>query len=216
MIDRLLAFPRLELASFWKRPLPLFMYAILALLSLGLVAGGVQVAAGSADTGGAKLAINAGENARALALTRELSQAVPDNDDAMQLALDLMPSEPQAETLITERLRLQPDQPALRQAYGRALIKAQRQSKRNRISTTITKTHPKSIEWLRFFRDRSMNVAGRKIVVSYSTSRMAGARSDIAFSTLRVTSKVLAQGCFSTISKSPGRLLIIASPIGGA
>ena len=62
MIGRLLAFPRLELASFWKRPLPVFMYAILALLSLGLVAGGVQVAAGSADTGGAKLAINGGFN----------------------------------------------------------------------------------------------------------------------------------------------------------
>jgi hypothetical protein len=62
MIDRLLAFPRLELKSFWKRPLPVFMYAILALLSLGLVAGGVQVAAGSADTGGAKLAINGGFN----------------------------------------------------------------------------------------------------------------------------------------------------------
>lgn len=62
MIDRLLAFPRLELASFWKRPLPVFMYAILTLLSFGLVAGGVQVAAGSADTGGAKLAINGGFN----------------------------------------------------------------------------------------------------------------------------------------------------------
>ena len=62
MIDRLLAFPRLELASYWKRPLPLFMYAILTLLSLGLVAGGVQVSAGSADTGGAKLAMNGGFN----------------------------------------------------------------------------------------------------------------------------------------------------------
>ena len=62
MINRLLAFPRLELASFWKRPLPLFMYAILTLLSLGLVAGGVQVSAGSADTGGAKLAMNGGFN----------------------------------------------------------------------------------------------------------------------------------------------------------
>jgi len=62
MINRLLAFPRLELASFWKRPLPVFMYAILTLLSLGLVAGGVQVSAGSADTGGAKLAMNSAFN----------------------------------------------------------------------------------------------------------------------------------------------------------
>ena len=39
MINRLLAFPRLELKSFWKRPLPNFMFNILALLSFGLVAG---------------------------------------------------------------------------------------------------------------------------------------------------------------------------------
>ncbi|MFT7771709.1 tetratricopeptide repeat protein [Roseateles sp.] len=74
----------------------------------------------------ARLAINAGESARALALTRELSQALPDGDDAMQLAVDLMPTEPQAEGLITERLQRKPDQHALRQAYGRALIQAQR------------------------------------------------------------------------------------------
>ena len=74
----------------------------------------------------AKLSLNAGENARALALTRELSQALPDNDDAMQLAVDLMPSEPQAESLITERLQRKPEQHGLRQAYGRALIQAQR------------------------------------------------------------------------------------------
>lgn len=97
----------------------------------------------------AKLAINAGENARALALTRELSQTVPDNDDAMQLALDLMPSEPQAETLITERLRLQPDQPALRQAYGRALIKAQRPAEAAREFRALTQSTPENpAPWL--------------------------------------------------------------------
>jgi tetratricopeptide (TPR) repeat protein len=74
----------------------------------------------------AKLSVNAGENARALALTRELNQVLPDNDDAMQLAIELMPSEPQAESLITERLKQRPDQHALRQAYGRALLQAQR------------------------------------------------------------------------------------------
>ena len=62
MIGRILAFVRLELASAWKRPLPLFMFALLSLLSLGLVAGGVQISAGGTDTGAAKLAINGGFN----------------------------------------------------------------------------------------------------------------------------------------------------------
>lgn len=74
----------------------------------------------------AKLSVNAGDNARALLLTRELNQALPDNDDAMQLAIELIPSEPTAEGLITDRLRQKPDQHALRQAYGRALLQAQR------------------------------------------------------------------------------------------
>ena len=74
----------------------------------------------------ARLAINAGENARALALTRELGAALPEGDDAMQLAIELMPVEPQAEALITERLAQKPDRHALRQAYARTLIKVQR------------------------------------------------------------------------------------------
>jgi predicted Zn-dependent protease len=74
----------------------------------------------------AKLSLNAGDNARALTLTRELHQALPDNDDAMQLAIELMPTEPRAEDLIVERLQQQPAQHALRQAYGRALLQAQR------------------------------------------------------------------------------------------
>lgn len=74
----------------------------------------------------ARLAINAGENARALSLTRELARAQPDGDDAMQLAVDLLPAEPQAEGIVAERLKVKPDQHALRQAYARALVKAQR------------------------------------------------------------------------------------------
>jgi len=90
----------------------------------------------------ARLSINAGENARALALTRELSAALPDGDDAMQLAVDLMPVEPQAEALITERLRLKPDQHALRQAYGRTLIKAQRPADAAREFRVLTAATP--------------------------------------------------------------------------
>ena len=48
-----------------------------------------------------------------------------------------------------------------------------------------------------------MNVAGRKIVGSMSTSFMPGLSSSSAFSTLRVTSSVFPVGCFSTIRSRP-------------
>jgi hypothetical protein len=53
---------RLELAGAWGRPLPNFMVAILMLLTIGLLAGGVQITSGSTDVGGAKLAINGSFN----------------------------------------------------------------------------------------------------------------------------------------------------------
>ncbi len=59
---RLLAFPRLELGTFWKRPVNIIMFVIFSLMSLGFVAGNVRIGSGSADTGGAKLAINAPAN----------------------------------------------------------------------------------------------------------------------------------------------------------
>lgn len=90
----------------------------------------------------ARLALNAGENARALSLTRELNQAMPDGDDAMQLAVDLMPVEPRAEALITERLAQKPDQHALRQAYARTLLKAQRPADAAREFRALTEATP--------------------------------------------------------------------------
>ena len=62
MIRRLLAFVKLELSGMWKRPLPLAMTLLLGLLTIGLLAGGVQVSAGSTDVGGEKLAVNGGFN----------------------------------------------------------------------------------------------------------------------------------------------------------
>ncbi|MFG6458844.1 tetratricopeptide repeat protein [Roseateles sp. BYS96W] len=90
----------------------------------------------------ARLTLAAGDSARALTLTRELDQAMPDGDDAMQLALDLLPTEPDAEALITARLQQKPDQPALRQAYGRSLIKAQRTADAQREFQQLTQTTP--------------------------------------------------------------------------
>ncbi|MGM9485582.1 tetratricopeptide repeat protein [Roseateles sp. NT4] len=90
----------------------------------------------------ARLSINAGQNGRALALTRELNQLTPDSDDAMQLAIDLMPSEPKAEALITERLQQKPEQHALRQAYARALILGQRPAEAAREFRVLTEATP--------------------------------------------------------------------------
>jgi DNA polymerase V len=43
MLGRVLAFPRLELATFWKRPINLIMFVVFGLMTFGFVAGGVQV-----------------------------------------------------------------------------------------------------------------------------------------------------------------------------
>ena len=97
----------------------------------------------------ARLTLAAGDSPRALALTREFDQAMPDGDDAMQLALDLLPTEPGAEALIQARLQQKPDQPALRQAYGRALIKAQRTADAQREFQHLTQATPENpATWL--------------------------------------------------------------------
>jgi tetratricopeptide (TPR) repeat protein len=93
----------------------------------------------------AKLSVNAGDSARALALTRELHQTLPDNDDAMQLAIELMPTEAGAESLVVERLQQKPDQHALRQAYGRVLLQMQRPAEaaqQFRLLTVATPDNP--------------------------------------------------------------------------
>ena len=97
----------------------------------------------------ARLAINAGQNARALALTQELHQLEPDGDEAMQLAVDLMPTEAQAEGMITARLQEKPDQYALRQAYARALIQTQRPVEAAREFRLLTEATPdNAAPWL--------------------------------------------------------------------
>ncbi len=83
------------------------------------------------------------------------------------------------------------------------LMMAVRQSNRNSTRIATTSPRPIHIASERFSSDRSMNVAGRKIVGSISTSFMPGLSSSRAFSTLRVTSSVFPVGCFSTIRSSP-------------
>ncbi|MEY2794595.1 MAG: hypothetical protein RIR10_311, partial [Planctomycetota bacterium] len=62
MSARLLAIPLLELKTAWKRPINIIMLVVFGFMSFGFVMGGVQVSTGSADTGGAKIAINSAFN----------------------------------------------------------------------------------------------------------------------------------------------------------
>ena len=78
-----------------------------------------------------------------------------------------------------------------------------------------TSRQPTSSARVRLSTACSMNVAGRKIVVSMSMSVRPGRSSSTAASTPFVTSTVLAQGNFSTMSIRPGPSLITASPISG-
>lgn len=128
------ALPRL----FQRSPEPKSVLAALAPV-LQAQAGPLKPAALFAE---ARLSLQAGENARALALTRDLDAAMPDGDDAMQLAIDLLPSEPQAEALVTARLQQKPDQHALRQAYARALVQAQRPVEAAREFRLLTEQTP--------------------------------------------------------------------------
>jgi ABC-2 type transport system permease protein len=62
VIARLLAYPRLDLLTSWRRPMNIVMLVVFAFMSFGLYAGNVQVGSGSADTGGAKVALNSAFN----------------------------------------------------------------------------------------------------------------------------------------------------------
>jgi hypothetical protein len=75
----------------------------------------------------------------------------------------------------------------------------------------MTNAAPNNIDSPRFLSDISMNVAGRKMRESTSTPGIAGFSASRPASTPRVTSRVLAPGCFSTISISPMPSLITAS-----
>ncbi len=88
------------------------------------------------------LSLAAGDSKRTLALTQEVISLAPASDDAMQLALELLPLEPQAEVLIGTQLQAQPDNVGLRLAYGRALARAQRPAEAAREFRAITQASP--------------------------------------------------------------------------
>jgi hypothetical protein len=80
---------------------------------------------------------------------------------------------------------------------------------------SATSTHPITSASRRLPMARSIKLAGRKMVESKRIPGRVGARRARAASTPRVTATVLASGCFSTMSRRPGRSLMIASPMGG-
>lgn len=90
----------------------------------------------------ARLHLAAGDSQRALALTEEIAAFAPEADEAMQLALDLLPQAAQAEALITRRLQVKPDNLALQLAYGQALARAQRPAEAAREFRAITIASP--------------------------------------------------------------------------
>ncbi|OYU28361.1 MAG: hypothetical protein CFE41_06365 [Burkholderiales bacterium PBB2] len=93
----------------------------------------------------ARLALSAGDGKRALELAQSLNQQFPEGDDAMQLALELMPNEPAAEALIQARLQATPEDTKLRLAYGRALARAQKPSDAAREFRAVTLKDPEQL-----------------------------------------------------------------------
>ena len=95
------------------------------------------------------------------------------------------------------------------------LISAVRQEYRNRASITIISRAPRIRALVRLSIASSMNVAGRKIWASMAIPGRPGRSSSSAASTPLVTSRVLAQGSFSTMSMRPSPWLMTASPMSG-
>ena len=95
------------------------------------------------------------------------------------------------------------------------LMNAVRHSNSRLAMINTTRPTPISMAVVRLSMDCSMNVAGRKIVVSIAMSGRPGFISAIACSIPRVTSMVFAPRYFCTTSKRPSPSLTTASPISG-
>ena len=93
------------------------------------------------------------------------------------------------------------------------LISATRHSKRKNSRISVTRMKPRIIARPRLSIEVSMKVAGRKMVVSTRMPGSPGCIAVSASSTPRVTSTVLPQGSFSTISMMPTPSSMMASPL---
>jgi tetratricopeptide (TPR) repeat protein len=89
-----------------------------------------------------RMALSAEQPAKALELARAAAQEFPAADEPLMLALDLMPSTPEAESLVTARLAAKPDQYDLRLAYGRTLARGQRAADAAREFRIVTSARP--------------------------------------------------------------------------
>jgi len=90
----------------------------------------------------AKLEQVAGEVEDAMTLTRSAASEFADAEEPLILALDLMGQRAEAETLIKSALQAKPDNHGLRQAYGRALARAQRPADAAREFRLLTEQMP--------------------------------------------------------------------------
>ena len=90
----------------------------------------------------ARLAMQAGDKAKALARVRDLAASAPDSRDAAQMALELMPSVPEAEGVVTDRLAADPQNSTLRLDYARALARMERTADATREFRRVTETAP--------------------------------------------------------------------------
>ncbi|MEH0167848.1 tetratricopeptide repeat protein [Roseateles microcysteis] len=89
-----------------------------------------------------RLASMAAEPARALELVRLAAQTAPDADEPPLLALELMQSSKEAESVVADHLAAHPDSHSLRQAYGRALARSQRSADAAREFRLVTQRSP--------------------------------------------------------------------------
>ncbi|MCV2354641.1 tetratricopeptide repeat protein [Paucibacter sp. B2R-40] len=136
----------------------------------------------------ARLSFAAGDSQSALVLAQEIEAFAPESDEAMQLALELLPQQAEAEALITRRLQSKPDNLGLCLAYGRALARAQRPAEAAREFRAITLASPNtSSAWfalgtleLELRHAEAADAALREYLkqLDNSTSAQANTRSD--------------------------------------
>lgn len=84
----------------------------------------------------------AGDSAKALDFARRASAATPGADGPALLALELLPSTPAAESVVTTRIATAPSSPAVRLLYVRALAGSQRLADAAQQAAALTQSEP--------------------------------------------------------------------------